>query len=91
MLGMSLVSGRWFEEIETPGAVLINESAGAARLRGRRSHRRADPAAVARRRTATAPSSALSRDLKYAEIDADTKPELFFHHADTPICSASRW
>ena len=26
LLGMSLVSGRWFEELEPPGAVLINES-----------------------------------------------------------------
>jgi putative ABC transport system permease protein len=29
----------------------------------------------------------VARDLKYAAIDADPVPELFFHYADTPISS----
>jgi putative ABC transport system permease protein len=29
----------------------------------------------------------VARDLKYAAIDADAAPELFFHYADTPISS----
>jgi len=27
----------------------------------------------------------VARDLKYAAIDADAAPELFFHYTDTPI------
>ena len=82
LLGMSLVSGRWFEEVETPGAVLINESLARRDLPS-------DEPIGARIQPdgpkATAPSSASTTDLKYTDIDVDMKPELFFHHAETRL------
>ena len=80
LLGMTLVSGRWFEEIETPGAVLINETLARRDFDGN--------AVGARIRLPWLGANGFGTivgvvsDLKYADIDADTKPELFFHHAD---------
>ena len=80
LLGMSLVSGRWFEEVETPGAVLINETLARRDFDGE--------ALGARIRLPWLGANGFGTivgvvtDLKYADIDADTKPELFFHHAD---------
>ncbi|MBY0495332.1 MAG: ABC transporter permease [Cyanobacteria bacterium] len=80
LLGMSIVSGRWFEEIDTPNQVLINESLA------RRDFSDVDP--IGARIRAFGPDSygtiiGVVSDLKYTEIDADAKPEVFFHHADT--------
>jgi putative ABC transport system permease protein len=84
MLGMSLVAGRWFEEAETSVAVLINETlarrdfAGANPIGGRirlpwvNDNRHGTIVGVV-------------SDLKYADLDADPKPEVFFHHADAPL------
>jgi putative ABC transport system permease protein len=81
MIGMSLVAGRWFEEVDTPGAILINESLA------RRDFAGVNPVGT---RLLRGPNSygtivGVVSDLKYAEIDADTKPELFLHHADTSL------
>lgn len=84
LLGMSLVRGRWFNEVETPGAVIVNESlarrffstgdalGGHIRLPWLGEDRFGTIVGVA-------------GDLKYATIDADTGPELFFHHTDSPL------
>jgi putative ABC transport system permease protein len=84
LLGMSLVSGRWFNEVETPGAVVINESLA------RRFFATEEPLGrrirmpwVGEERYGTVVG--VARDLKYATIDADANPELFFHHADAPL------
>jgi putative ABC transport system permease protein len=83
---MSLVSGRWFNDLEAPGAVIINESLA------RRDFRDTD--AVGRRirmpwlgQNGLATIVGVARDLKYAAIDADAGPEVFFHYADAPISS----
>lgn len=81
LLGMSLVSGRWFEELEAPGAVLINESLARQMFPG------VDPLGA---RIQLDPNSygtivGVAADLKYTDIDADMKPELFFHHADSRL------
>ena len=80
LLGMTLAKGRWFEEVDTPGAVLINESLERSVFDGN--------ALGARIRLPWVGSSGFGTiigvvaDLKYMDIDADIKPELFFHHAD---------
>lgn len=80
LLGMALVSGRWFEELETPGAVLVNETLNRRMFAGQ--------ALGARIRLPWLGEHGLGTivgvvaDLKYADIDADMRPELFFHHAD---------
>ena len=78
MLGMSLVSGRWFGDLEAPGAVLINESLARQMFPG------VDPLGI---RIQLDPKSygtivGVTSDLKYTDIDADMKPEMFFHHGD---------
>ena len=83
LLGMSLVSGRWFEEVEPPGAVLINETLARRDFDG--------DALGARIRLPGVGATGLGTivgvvaDFKYADIDSDTKPELFFHHADNRL------
>ena len=78
LLGMSLASGRWFEEVEAPESVLINETLARRDFDGN--------ALGARIRLPWVGVNGLGTivgvvaDLKYADIDADTKPELFFHH-----------
>jgi putative ABC transport system permease protein len=84
MLGMSLVSGRWFQENDTPGATLINESVarrdfpngdalnGRIRMPWFRDERYGTIVGIV-------------KDLKYASIDKDASPEVFFHHADARL------
>ena len=86
LLGMSLVSGRWFNDLESPGVAIINESLA------RRDFKDTDP--IGRRirmpwlgRDGLATIVGVVRDLKYAAIDVDPAPELFFHYTDTPISS----
>jgi putative ABC transport system permease protein len=81
LLGMSLVKGRWFEEVQPPGAVLVNETlernvfAGNALGARIRLPGPGDPNAIGT-------IVGVVADLKYTDIDADMKPELFLHHAD---------
>lgn len=86
LLGMSLVTGRWFNDLDSPGVAIINESLA------RRDFKDADP--IGRRirmpwlgQNGLATIVGIARDLKYAAIDAEPVPELFFHYADTPISS----
>jgi putative ABC transport system permease protein len=84
LLGMTLVSGRWFEEIETEGAILINESLA------RRDFADASPIGARIRmpwlgKDGYATVVGVVADLKYADIDVDPKPELLFHYAATPV------
>ncbi len=88
LLGMSLVSGRWFNDLDSPGVAIINESLA------RRDFRDSDP--IGRRirtpwlgQNGLATIVGVARDLKYAAIDADPVPELFFHFVDAPISSIS--
>jgi putative ABC transport system permease protein len=83
---MSLVSGRWFNDLDSPGVAIINESLA------RRDFNDTDP--IGRRirmpwlgQNGLATIVGVARDLKYAAIDADPAPELFFHYADTPVSS----
>jgi putative ABC transport system permease protein len=86
LLGMSLASGRWFNDRESPGVAIINESLA------RRDFNDTDP--IGRRirmpwlgENGLATIVGVVRDLKYAAIDTDAVPELFFHYADTPVSS----
>jgi putative ABC transport system permease protein len=83
MLGMTVLSGRMFEEVEPTGQIVINESlahrdfGGPANAVGQRIR------LPWLRETGYGTIIGVVSDLKYIEIDADTKPEVFFHHADT--------
>jgi len=84
LIGMSLVSGRWFEEVEPSGSILINQALA------RRDYSGVDPLGqrirapwIGQDRYATIVG--VVSDLKYAELDSDTKPEVFFHHTDTSL------
>ena len=86
LLGMSLVGGRWFNDLDSPGVAIINESLA------RRDFQDTDP--IGRRirmpwlgQNGLATIVGVARDLKYAAIDADPAPELFFHYADAPMSS----
>jgi putative ABC transport system permease protein len=86
LLGMSLVSGRWFNDLESHGVAIINESLA------RRDFKDTDP--IGRRirmpwrgENGLATIVGVARDLKYASIDADAAPEVFFHYVDAPISS----
>ena len=86
LLGMSLVSGRWFNDLDSPGVAIVNESLA------RRDFANTDPIGRRIRMPWRGPNGlativGVARDLKYAAIDADPAPELFFHDADTPISS----
>jgi putative ABC transport system permease protein len=86
LLGMSLVSGRWFNDSEAPGKIIINE-----RL-AQRDFKDIDP--IGRRirvpwlgQNGLGTIVGVARDLKYAAVDTDAAPELFFHYADAPFSS----
>lgn len=84
LLGMSLVKGRWFQEVEPAGAILLNETLarrefpngdalnGRIRMPWFRDDRYGTVVGVV-------------ADLKYAAIDKDPFPEVFYHHADAPL------
>ncbi len=83
---MSLVSGRWFNDLDSAGVVIINESLA------RRNFKDTDPLGrrirvpwLGQNRLGTIVG--VARDLKYAAIDADAAPELFLHYMDAPISS----
>ena len=84
MLGMSLVKGRWLQELDTKGALLINESLA------RRDFRDADPINARIRVPSLGTDEygtivGVVADMKYAAIDIDPKPEVFLHHADSRL------
>jgi putative ABC transport system permease protein len=84
LLGMSLIGGRWFEETDTPGQALINDALARRFFPGE------NPIGLRIRapwigREALATIIGVVSDLKYAEIDVDAKPEVYFHHADTSL------
>jgi putative ABC transport system permease protein len=88
LLGMSLASGRWFNDVDSAGVAIINESLA------RRDFKDTDP--IGRRihmpwlgHSGLATIVGVARDLKYAAIDADAAPELFVHYADTPMFSVT--
>ncbi|MBY0497260.1 MAG: ABC transporter permease [Cyanobacteria bacterium] len=86
LLGMSLVSGRWFNDLEPRGVVIINESLA------RRDFKDIDPIGQRIRmpylgENGLATIVGVVRDLKYAAIDADAQPEVFFHYDAAPISS----
>jgi len=86
MLGMPLVRGRWFNELDPPGLLVINESLA------RRDFPDRDPIGVRIRSPYGGPDSlativGIVRDLKYARIDKDPAPEVFFNHRDTSLFS----
>ncbi len=82
LVGMSLVSGRWFHDSEPARAVVINESLA------RRDFGNASPLGARLRvpwirDAGFATIVGVVRDLKYAHIDADARPELFFDYRET--------
>lgn len=84
LVGMSLVRGRWLEEVEPHGAVLINEGLARREFPG------VDP--IGRRlrmpwagADTFSPIVGVVADLKYAQLDADAPPELFVHHAQSRL------
>jgi putative ABC transport system permease protein len=78
MLGMRLVRGRWFQGVEPGNVLLINETLA------RRDFDGVDPVGQ-RIRLPWLGDAALGTivgvvtDMKYARIDEDTTPEVFFH------------
>jgi predicted permease len=83
VIGMSLVSGRWFEELEPPGAVLVNETLARRDFDGNAVGARIQLPFVGAKGLGTIVG--VVADLKYAAIDADSKPELFFNYADNRL------
>jgi putative ABC transport system permease protein len=86
MLGMPLVSGRWFNDLESAAVVIINESLA------RRDFQDIDPIGQRIRmpwlgENGLATIVGVVGDLKYAAIDADAGPEVFFHYDYAPISS----
>ena len=86
MLGMPLVSGRWFNDLEPAAVVIINDSLA------RRDFKDIDPIGQRIRmpwlgENGLATIVGVVGDLKYAAIDADAGPEVFFHYAYAPISS----
>jgi putative ABC transport system permease protein len=81
LLGMSLVGGRWFEDIDMPNQVMINESLA------RRDFADVNPVGAKIRLSENGYGTIIGivSDLKYSEIDVDAKPEVFLHHADTSL------
>jgi putative ABC transport system permease protein len=84
LLGMSLVRGRWLEEVEPQGAVLINEGLARREFPG------VDP--IGRRLRMPwlgaenfSPIVGVVADLKYAELDTEAPPEIFVHHAQARL------
>ena len=84
MLGLSVVSGRWFEEVEPPNNVVINAALARRDFSGTE--------AVGQRirlpwlgQDGYGTIIGVVSDLKYVDIDTDTKPEVFFHYADTSL------
>jgi putative ABC transport system permease protein len=85
MLGMSMVSGRWLQQVDTPGSAVINETLA----------RRIFPAgdAIGARlkmpwlgqQNGVATIVGIARDMKYAVVDKDVAPEVFFHYPDVPL------
>jgi putative ABC transport system permease protein len=81
MLGMSLVHGRWLENLEPPGALLVNEALV------RRDFPNTDPLGARIRHPELDEGQygtivGIVRDLKYLRIDAEAEPELFMHYRD---------
>ncbi len=84
MLGMSLIKGRWFDEADIPGAVLINESLA------RRDFPDDEPLNAQIRipwlgQDRYGTIVGVIADLKYASIDSDPAPEVFLHHEESPL------
>ena len=84
MLGMKLLRGRWFEEIEARPVLLINEALA------RRDFAEVDPVGQRIRLPWLGEDGfgtivGVVGNLKYARIDADTTPEIFFHAGQTDL------
>jgi putative ABC transport system permease protein len=92
MLGMPLVRGRWLTDHDAPGDIVINETLA------RRDFQGVDPIGqrvrnpYGERNPSGPPDSyativGVARDFKYAAIDQDAAPEVFFNHRDTTLFS----
>ena len=84
MLGMQLVAGRWLEEEEPAGAVLINESLARAEFSGR------DPIGIRIRLPYIGPERygpivGVVADMKFSQVDADPGTQVFVHYGQTPM------
>ena len=84
MLGMKIVRGRSFDEIEPGPVLLINEALA------RRDFADVDPVSQRIRlpwlgEDGLGTIVGVVADLKYARIDADTTPEIFFHAAQADL------
>jgi putative ABC transport system permease protein len=84
LIGMPIVRGGWFNDAETTNVVLINESLA------RRDYPDVDP--LGRRirlpwlgDQGFATIVGVVSDLKYARIDADAEPEVFFPYLQSPV------
>jgi putative ABC transport system permease protein len=84
MLGMRLVRGRWLEEEEPAGAVLINETLARTEFSGR------DPIGIRIRLPYIGPARygpivGIVADMKFSQVDADPGPQVFVHYGQTPL------
>ena len=84
MLGMTLASGRWPRDIEPQPVSVINEALA------RRLFPDTDPIGTRilmpwLKGDRLATIVGVVRDLKYAAIDQDATPELFFQHTEAPL------
>ena len=81
MLGMSLAGGRWLNEFDQPGALLVNEALV------RRHFSNPLPIGARIRHPGLEDGQygtivGIVRDLKYTRIDVEAEPEIFVHHRD---------
>jgi putative ABC transport system permease protein len=81
MLGMSLAGGRWLNEFDQPGALLVNEAlvrrhfSNPLPIGARIQHPGLDDGQYGT-------IVGIVRDLKYARVDVEAEPEIFVHHRD---------
>ena len=83
LVGMSLVSGRWLADVEPAGAVLVNETLAREMFEGNAVGARIQLPFVGAKGPGTIVG--VVADLKYLTLDADSKPELFFHYPDNRL------
>jgi putative ABC transport system permease protein len=78
-LGVRLVKGRWFTDVETTRVVLLNESMA------REAFAAADP--IGRQLSIPRPVTVIGvvSDLKYSKLDADPPAEVYFRYQDFPM------
>ncbi len=84
ILGMTLVSGRWFTEVDFRGAMVVNEAFARQEFpEGNAIGQRIRLPWAKEDRFATVVG--VAADMKFMRLDQEVGPEVFVHHADAPL------